>query len=142
MNVAQSLTNLLITVAGGGVGLAIINQFFARRRTNAEAESIEADTATKLLKGVTDELERLQARQITLEKRFSESEVQREQAVRKARDMELLERDLRGQIKTLDRAYTLTRARVDVLTDMLKAAGLDIPPWTPPAGIGRRNREG
>lgn len=135
MSIASSIINLLLTIAGGSVGLAVINQIFARRKTNAEAESIEADTAAKLLRGVTDELGRLQERQITLEKRFTESESRREDAERRARASEDVERELRRQIAVLDRAYTQTRARVDVLTEMLKAAGVNVPPWTPPAGI-------
>jgi chromosome segregation ATPase len=135
VNVTSSIVNLLITIAGGSAGLAIINQVFARRKTNAEAESIEAETAAKLLRGVTDELVRLQQRQIALENRFTESERLREEAERRVYAAERTERELRGQIATLDRAYTLTRSRVDVLTEMLKAAGHTVPPWTPPAGI-------
>ena len=135
MNIASSVINLLLTIAGGSVGLAVINQVFARRKTNAEAESIEADTAAKLLKGVTDELGRLQERQIALEKRFTDSESLREEAEKRARTSEATEHELRQQIRILDRAYTQTRARVDLLTEMLRAAGVDVPPWTPPAGI-------
>ena len=119
------------------MGLAVINQVFARRENNAKAESIEAETAARLLKSVTDELERLQKRQVVLEGRFDESEKKREEAEDRAYASFINERELRGQIATLDKAYTLTRARVDLLTDMLKAAGVNVPPWTPPAGIGR-----
>lgn len=135
MNLASSVSNILLALASGGAGLAIINQFFARRRTNAEAESIEADTAAKLLKSVSDELERLQLRQIALEKRFTDSEAARILAEEKARELAAAERELRIHLASLQRAYTATRTRVDYLTQVVKEAGLTVLPWTPPTGI-------
>jgi hypothetical protein len=135
VNLASSVSNVLIAIASGGAGLAVINQVFARRKTNAEAESIEADTAAKLLRGVSDELERLQGRQIALEKRFTESETIRLDVEARAREITAAEKETRRHLATLQRAYTATRARVDYLTEVVKEAGLTVAPWTPPSGI-------
>lgn len=135
MSATESVVNLLITVGGGGVGLAVINQIFARRRTNAEAESIEIDTSAKVLKTVGGELERLHARFEALEERFDASERQRALAERRAVESEWRESMLQEQVDKLTASYNATRSRVDQLTALLVASGVDVPPWTPPSGI-------
>ena len=143
MNLASAIANVLIAIGTGGIGLAIVNQIFARRRSNAEAESIEADTAAKLLRGVTSELERLQSKQIAVEGRVDECERAREDAERRARLAEqrafeafIAEQELRRHLATLQKAYTITRQRVEYLTEVVQQAGIAVAPWsTPPSGI-------
>lgn len=148
MNLSSTVSNVLIAAATGGAGIAAVNQVFARRKANAEAESIEADTAAKLIKGVTDELERLQGRQISIEKRFSDSEVSREEAERRVRaaerrahDAYLAEQELRTHLATLLKAYNITRQRVEYLTEVVLQAGIQVSTWsTPPSGFDPKER--
>jgi predicted RNase H-like nuclease (RuvC/YqgF family) len=135
-----------MAISGGGVLAAVVGHFFLRRRTNAEAESIEAETASKLLKGVTGELERMQAKQIVFESRVEKCEKAREESERRARSAErlaheslLAEKELRANLATLQKAYMITRRRVEYLTEVVQQAGIKVSTWsTPPAGIEKQ----
>lgn len=148
MSIATIISNVLLALATGGVGLAVVNQIFARRRVIAEAESIEVDTAAKLLRGVTDELERMHARQKSLEDKFDACDQAREAAERRAREAERrayetqqAESELRSHMVTLQRAYTITRRRVEYLTEVVKDAGIPVSTWsTPPNGIDPKEK--
>lgn len=148
MNFASAIANIFMVVGTGGVGLAVVNQIFARRKSNAEAESIEADTAAKLLRGITNELERVQAKQITLEKRVDECDEARESSERRARAAErrahaahIETTELTSHLATLQKAYTITRRRVEYLTEVVREAGIPVSNWsTPPDGIGAKEK--
>lgn len=148
MNLASTISNFLLAIATGGVGLAIVNQIFARRKANAEAESIEADTAAKLLRGVTDELERMHLRQKAMEEKFDASDRAREAAEQRARraerrayEVQQAEQELRGHLATLQKAYTVTRQRVEYLTEVVREAGIQVSVWTtPPNGIDPKEK--
>jgi chromosome segregation ATPase len=142
VNFAGQLSNILIAVFSGGAFGAIVQVFATRRKSTAEAESIEADTAAKLLTTVSDELERLQARQNTLEARFTTSETSRQLAQQQFFEEQLVTRELRAHIASLQRAYNVTRTRVGYLTEVVRNAGLDVTPWTPPSGYESQEENG
>jgi hypothetical protein len=132
---ADAVTDILLALAGGGLGVGLINGLLSRRKTRAEAESIEVTTATQLIRSITEEVGRLQARIAELEGRVTASERRALDAERRANESEGREHELRGQIGALSTAYTITRNRVDYLTSVVVAAGLAVAPWTPPNGI-------
>jgi chromosome segregation ATPase len=139
VNFAGSIANILVALTGGGAIVAVINSLFARRRSTAEAESIEADTATKLLKSVTEELARLQQRLANLETQFANSETARMRAEELAHREQLNNIELKGHIASLQRAYAATRARVNYLTEVVRQSGQDVSNWTPPSGYDQAN---
>lgn len=133
MNLEALISQALIPLLVGGGGVAVINALFGRRKALAEAESIEADTATKLLRGVTEEIGRLQERIRQLEGRIEKAESRADQARKR-------EEELTGRFVTLRNAYQMTLGRVEYLTKIVSAAGLDVTAWTPPKGIELEGR--
>jgi TolA-binding protein len=127
--ISQAFIPLLV----GGGGVAVINALFGRRKTIAEAESIETETATKLLRGVTEEIGRLQERIRQLEERVEKAESRADQARKR-------EEGLTGRFVTLRNAYRTTLCRVEYLTEIVSSAGLDVTAWTPPKGLELEGR--
>lgn len=131
MNLEQLISQAFLPLMAGGVGVAVINAMFGRRKSVAEAESIEAETATKLLRGVTEEIGRLQERIRQLEERVEAAERRADQ---ERREKELVV----GQLGGLRTAYAACLDRIAYLTGMVRAAGLDVSEWTPPKGMDLR----
>ena len=121
----EELAPIVVALAGGGFLASVTNSLFGRGKAKAEVESIEAETSIRLLKGVTEEIGRLQTR-------IGQLETKLEADAEKARKRE---EGLEERLAVLRTAYQATRDRVDYLTAMVRRAGLDISEWTPPSGV-------
>lgn len=110
----QVIINLVASIAAGGTVSVIVTALANRSKVSAEAEQIQANTdgivvsqAMNLLKGVTEEVDRLRA------------------------DMQESE----DSVRRLRRAVVAYRMRVDYLTLLIQEKNIPVDSWNPPDGI-------
>lgn len=135
MTVATSVIQIIIATIGSGALISIINALVARRKTNAETESIIASTAQSLLKDVNVELKEMRDRLDTVEGQLEESRKRARIAEDEAQKARLAELELRMHVGVLQRNVTAYRRRVEYLTQLLESAGIEVTVWTPPKGL-------
>jgi chromosome segregation ATPase len=129
------LASMAISIISGGALVSLINAFFQRRKTKAEAESIVAATATSLLVGVNQEMSNLRVRMELVEKQLEEARNKARQAEDEAQKSRLSERELKTEISALGRILDAYRWRVEYLTSCVRQAGITVAPWTVPKGV-------
>lgn len=129
------LASMAISIISGGALVSLINAFFQRRKTKAEAESIVAATATNLLVGVNQEMSNLRVRMELVEKQLEEARRKAHHAEDEAQRSRMSERELKSQVGALQRMVDVYRGRVEYLTSCVRQAGITVAPWTAPKGV-------
>jgi chromosome segregation ATPase len=132
---ASSIIQIIIATIGSGALISAINALVARRKTNAESESIIASTAQSLLRDVNIELKEMRDRLDTVEGQLEEARKRARIAEDEAQKVRHAEFELRMHVGVLERNVNAYRQRVECLTQLLEQAGIEVTPWTPPKGL-------